>query len=136
VRTARPLQGLLRLIGLVAIGFGTFSVVSGAAGVIGEKEASPGVDSELRFYAIWYVIAGLLALRSARSPVSHAWEIRLLAAGFLGGAAGRALSLAAHGRPHVVFVILMGVEVVVALLLVRWLAAARRGASRRSRRII
>jgi hypothetical protein len=45
----RGLQAILTILGLVAVVFGTLTVFTGGAGVIGGGEVSASVDSELRF---------------------------------------------------------------------------------------
>ncbi|MCA1726915.1 MAG: DUF4345 domain-containing protein [Actinobacteria bacterium] len=56
----RGLQIILALLGVVATVFGLVSVFGGADAVLGSGGASADVDSELRFYAAWYVVAGVL----------------------------------------------------------------------------
>jgi hypothetical protein len=64
------------------LGAGSLSVVFGASSVLGAGDVAADVDSEMRFYAVWYVVAGAFLLRATRRIESKAWAIRLIAAGF------------------------------------------------------
>lgn len=109
----RGLRLLLTAFGVVAVAFGAISILFGAGAVLGHGAASASVDSELRFYAAWYVVAGWLALRAAREPEREAFLIRVLCAGLLVGAGGRLISLGVSGRPHPAFMVLLALELLV-----------------------
>ena len=79
-RTTRGLRILLTIVGLVMLGAGSLSVVFGASSVLGAGDVAADVDSEMRFYAVWYVVAGAFLLRATRRIESKAWAIRLIAA--------------------------------------------------------
>jgi hypothetical protein len=49
----RGLQAVLVILGLVALGAGLVTVLTGSASVLDAPEAAPSLDSELRFYAAW-----------------------------------------------------------------------------------
>ncbi len=119
---------MLRVIGAVALTAGLVSVVLGAASVAGAGTPTPSLDSELRFYAAWYAVAGALALRASVRVESETFTVRAIAAGFFLAGCGRALSFAFVGRPHVVAVVLMVIELVIPFVLIPWQAAVARGA--------
>ena len=79
-RTTRGLRILLTVVGVVMLGAGSLSVVFGASSVLGSGDVATDVDSEMRFYAVWYVVAGAFLLRATRRIESKAWAIRLIAA--------------------------------------------------------
>ena len=112
----RGLRVLLTLIGAVAIVAGAASVIFGASIIPARGEVSASVDSEMRFYAVWYVAAGVIALRASRGNVSGA-VVGGLAVCFGVAGCARALSWAAVGRPHSTTIGLMVVELVLALVL-------------------
>jgi hypothetical protein len=115
-RLLRALRGLLLLLGLVAVAAGLFTVLTGSAGM-GEG-TSANVESELRFYAVFWVAFGIVALRAASDVERHALAVRGLASFmFLGGLA-RALAWAAEGRPDARFLVLMGLELLLPLFIV------------------
>lgn len=123
----RGLQVLVGAIGVVAVGAGLAGVLLGADQVLGPGTASPGVDSELRFFAAWYVVAGLLLLRTVREVEREAWTIRIVAGGFLLAAIGRMLSIASAGWPHPLYVVLTVIEVVLPFVVVPWQTVVGRG---------
>ena len=125
----RGLQVILAIIGVVAVTAGGLTVLLGADSLIGAGAASPTIDSELRFYAAWYVIAGALLLRSVRRVESEAVIIRAVCAGLFLGGSGRLVSLIAVGTPHPVAMVLMGLEFAIPLVIVPWQAAVARRTS-------
>lgn len=106
----RGLQRVLAAIGGVATVFGLLGVAKGAAGVRNGGAVSASVDSELRFFASWYAVLGLLTLRAARQPEAEAVLVRACAGGFFLAACGRVLSMRAVGPPDPLFKALAAVE--------------------------
>lgn len=116
----------LRIGGAVAVVAGLHQVVTGNAGVVGNRPDLDGwrdpesaaalrnVDSELRFYGAWYATAGALMLRAAAGPRVDRGTRRLLGLGWLLAATGRVLSIRAVGRPHPLFVALGAAELALA----------------------
>lgn len=122
----RGLQATLTLLGLVALVFGSLSVVFGGELVLGAGTVSPSVDSELRYYAAWYAVAGVVALRAALRVETEGRTIRALSAALFLGGCGRVISLIATGTPHPVSLVLMGLELGLPLVLVPWQASLGR----------
>jgi hypothetical protein len=86
--------------GVVATMSGLHSVVAGARSLPRQHLANPSVESELRFYAAFYVAFGLAALSVAPRADQDATTVRALAGAlFLAGVARGGGWLAA-GRPH------------------------------------
>jgi Domain of unknown function (DUF4345) len=126
--TRRALQWTLAGLGLVAVVFGLLAVIGGAATIPGGRNAGPNTDSELRFFAAWYALAGTALLRAARAPEQQTVAVRGVCLALVVGATGRVVSLFAVGRPATVFVVLMVVEYAIALVVVPWHAAVVRQA--------
>lgn len=104
---------ILRLLGAVPIAAGLASVLFGGAIVPGA--AGPSAESELRFYGAWWFGAGLLIeWIAADLPHRRGWLMPLAALLAL-GATGRLLGLLVDGAPDTQFLVLMGVEYVVAV---------------------
>ena len=120
-------QLLLVVLGTVALVAGGLGVVFGAAVIPGSPDAAPSVDSELRFFAAWYVAAAVAIFRAARNPEESRDAIRLVGAAFFLAASGRLISLVVVGRPHVQFIILMVIEFLLPIVLIPWQAAVARG---------
>jgi hypothetical protein len=104
--------------GLVATAAGLHTVLAGARSVPGRPRAGAGMESELRYYAGFYVAYGVAALRTApradRDPVA----VRALAGAlFLSGLA-RAGAWRAAGAPHPVQRALLALELGIPPLLV------------------
>lgn len=122
----RLLQGLLRLMGVVMVVAGAVTVLAGAASLPNEGDVTADVDTEMRFYAVWYVAAGALLLGAVPRVEKETWTIRVVAAGFFVGGCARILSWVTVGRPHVSAIVLMTLELVLPLVIVPWQAALRR----------
>lgn len=122
----RGLQALLTVMGVVMVGAGAGTVLLGAASVPDEGTITPDVDTEMRFYAVWYVVVGILLLRAVRRVESETFVVRLVAAGFFAAGCGRILSWLAVGRPHVLAIVLMALELVLPVVIVPWQAALAR----------
>ena len=96
-RTA--LRGVFYVAGGVATTAGLQTVIAGAKSLPDQELANASVESELRFYAAFYVAFGLAALRIAPRADRATAEVRALAATlFLAGLA-RAGGWLAVGRP-------------------------------------
>ncbi len=61
----RAFQSLLAVLGSVAIVAGLGTVFFGVDSIVGAEGATATIDSEMRFYAVWYVGAGALLWWSA-----------------------------------------------------------------------
>ena len=125
---ARALQAVWSALGVVALAFGLLSVFTGADTLPGIETVSPTVDSELRYYAAWYAAAGVAVLWSARAIESRGLVIRLVCAALFVGACGRLISLLTVGTPHVLSLVLMGLEFAIPVIVLPWHAALTRGA--------
>jgi hypothetical protein len=124
--TRRGLQTVLTAIGTVATAAGGDGLVRGGASVLGGGRVSANVDSELRFYAAWYAVIGVLVLRAARRPEAETAVVRACGAGFFVAACSRVLSWASVGKPHLWFRILTGLEFAIPVVIVPWQHAVRR----------
>jgi Domain of unknown function (DUF4345) len=135
VRTDRlrtALRGLLTALGAVTVVAGLYTVLTGTAGMAGDNGATANVESELRFYSVFWTGFGVLALHAARRPEREATLLRGLALFlFLGGLA-RIPAWVASDRPDAPFLVLMGLELTLPFFIV-W-AQARIDASLRPER--
>jgi hypothetical protein len=86
--------------GTVATGAGLHTVIAGARSLPRQRRANPTLESELRYYAAFYVAYGLALLRVAPRADRDAPAVRALAGAlFLAGLA-RAGGWRAAGPPH------------------------------------
>ena len=113
----RVLRGLLYAIAIVMFVAGGASALLGATSVIGGGQVTPELDSEFRFYAVWYVVTGAIILQALSNLEANRWVVRLIAAGFFFAGASRAISWIFVGTPHWFQIVLMIVEFVLSVAL-------------------
>ncbi|MBW3657957.1 MAG: DUF4345 domain-containing protein [Actinobacteria bacterium] len=132
------IRRLVFVTGAVATVLGALGVVRGIDDVRGRPgESRPedapwlaSVDSEFRFFAAWYATVGAWSVREA-ATADPGRDVRWVGAAWLASATGRALSIRSHGRPHGLYLVLMGVELGLGMLL----SARGKGSSFPARRI-
>ena len=91
---------------------------------------SPTVESELRFYAPFWVTYGGILIWVARSLAERLRWVPPLAALFFAGGVGRLIAYFADGPPHPAFIQLMAIELVLPVVFVGlWWRATRNGAA-------
>jgi zinc transporter ZupT len=112
------LQVSLGLMAGVMIVAGSITVLIGAESVLREGSFTTDIDSEMRFYAVWYVAAGILLARAIPRVEDEGFTIKLVGAAFFVAGCARALSWAAVGRPHVTQVVLMVIELVLPFVII------------------
>jgi hypothetical protein len=123
---ARALRWFVTFLGLVALGAGLSTMLFGAASIVGAGEFTATVDSEMRFYAVWYAATGVVLLRVAPRVRSERTTIRAVSAALFVAGCTRVLSLVAVGRPHTYALVLMALELTLPPVLVAWQARAAR----------
>ena len=116
----RALQALLCAGGVVATTAGFDTVVRGARSLPGQRNANPSVESELRFYAAFYIAYGLVVLRIAPRADRETTAVRSIAAAlFLAGLA-RVAGWRGVGAPHELQRGLLAIELTAPPLIVIW----------------
>jgi hypothetical protein len=93
------LRAVLHLSGAVATAAGLHTVIAGAKSIPGEKLANPSVESELRFYAAFYLAYGIAALRVAPRAERETAAVRALAAALFVAGLARTAGWLAAGNP-------------------------------------
>jgi Domain of unknown function (DUF4345) len=116
----KALQLVLSALGAVATAAGARGMVQGAAEVVDAGSYSSNVDSEYRFYAAWYHVAGLVLLRAARQPEDATVAVRLFSGGLFAAGCARLLSARTVGSPHRLQRLLMGLEFAIPVVLIPW----------------
>lgn len=116
------LRTLFTALGAIAIVTGVLVVVAGPSGIPGSNLASATVDNELRFFAVFWIAFGVIAIRVAPRVDVDTSTVRALALALFAGGVARAVSWLSAGEPHPLFAILMVSEVVGAPLVVAWQA--------------
>jgi hypothetical protein len=106
----RALRAIFYTGGVVATAAGLHTVIAGGRSLPSQGVSNPRVESELRFYAAFYVAFGISLLRVAPRAEREPAAVRSLAGAlFLAGLA-RASGWLAVGRPHRVQIVLLGIE--------------------------
>ena len=138
---ARILAILLIVLGLSAILIGLSIYLTGAAQTgeittqfydhltrVSHGSAAlegPSVDSELRFYAPFWMVYGAMLIATARKLKLYLNRVPLLSAVFFAGGVGRGLAYVFTGPPHPAFVVLMVTEFVLPVIFIGLWACAR-----------
>ncbi len=113
------LRVLITLIGITATVTGLFVVLTGSSGQVDGSQAPPSVESELRFFAVFWIAYGVAALRTAPRADQETVAVRALALILFGGGIARSIAWIADGRPHALFIVLLCLELLLpALMLV------------------
>ena len=138
----RLLNGLLRILGIVIVAIGcsfyflgintTAQFFAGVTSFLFNDNtlitdlAGANVDSEFRFYSVFWITFGLFVIHTAKNLPQHMERVPLLLLIFFMGGVGRLMSYFAVGEPHILFMVLLYVELLLPLLLMLiWLGARK-----------
>jgi hypothetical protein len=128
---ATAVVGVLRATAVVAVATGALVVLLGGRAIPGGTEASPSVESVLRFYAVWWIAAGPALWRASSSVGTGDPRLRQLCFITTAGGLARLVAAGQTGMPHPMFQALTVVELVGGPLLAvcdeRISRAAKRG---------
>ena len=111
---------VLRALALIPIAAGLATVVFGTEIIRSGGASNPNVESELRYYAVFYVGFGLYLWSIAPGVASRGRELRWAAAVLFCGGLARAIGVLVDGWPEADYVMLMAVELVLPAVLVLW----------------
>jgi Domain of unknown function (DUF4345) len=128
---ARALRALVFGGGVVATVAGLHTVLAGARSLPGQEAANASLESELRYYAAFYVAYGLCAASSALRADRNPAVVRALAGTLLGAGLARAGGWVAVGPPHPLQRGLLAIELAAPPLIVG--ISARSAGRRRGR---
>ncbi len=119
---AENLRRTLYVVAAVPIVTGALTVFLGADSVPAPGDPSPNLESELRFYSVWWIGAGLFLLWLASRIEERTTELRVFCALLFFSGVSRALAAVATDWPSTGQIILMGVELVLPVIFVTWQA--------------
>ena len=128
----RGLQYLLSALGAIAVVAGMAQVLGGAALTPDPGNFSPNLDSEVRFFSVWYVLIGVLLFKASKDVESQGWIVRAVMVTLFVAGCTRILSWATVGKPDTRFVILMVIELVLPLIVLPWQMSVERGGEAKS----
>ena len=137
------LKAILALLGIAAISIGLSMMLMGAnatgqffTGLINvafsqttklDGFSSPNVDSELRFYAVFWIAYGVVLVDTVRDFSRKMGRVPVLAGLFFAGGLGRTLSWFSVGEPHLLFKSLLAIELgLPVMMIVLWFAILRK----------
>ena len=109
-RGRKALRAVFYGVGAVATTAGLHTMLAGARSVPGRPPANAAMESELRFYAAFYVAYGLTALRVAGRADRDTASARALAGALFLAGAGRAGAWLTTGRPTTAQLALLAIE--------------------------
>jgi uncharacterized protein DUF4345 len=122
----RGLTRTLYVVGVIPIIAGALTVLLGADSVPSPGDPSPNVESELRFYSVWWIGAGLFLIWLAPRVAERTVEVRVFAALLFLGGVSRILAALDTDWPSTGQLILMGLELGLPVVLVVWQARVAR----------
>jgi hypothetical protein len=117
---ARHLTRTLYVLSVVPIVAGLATLALGADSVPAPNDAPPNVESELRFYSVWWIGAGLFLAWLAPRVEERTLELRVFCGLLLLSGLSRLFAAAATDWPSTGQLILMGVELTLPVVLVAW----------------
>src|SRR5687767_4299240 len=118
---------MLYVLAVIPILTGAWTVALGAESVLGAGDASPNLESELRFYSVWWIGAGLFLLWLAPRVAERTLEVRVFSALLFFAGVSRLLAALDTDWPSTGQLILMGLELVLPVVFVTWQAVVARG---------
>ena len=121
----RGLRALIYVFGSVAIVAGAWTVVAGSESIPSAGGLNANVESELRFYATWWIAAGVFLWWLAPRVEERTRELRVFCAVLALAATARVFAVIETDWPSTGQTILMAVEYALAALLPLWQALAR-----------
>ena len=123
---ARGLRRTLYVVAIVPIVTGALTMLLGADSVPSPGEPSANLESELRFYSVWWIGAGVFLLWLAPRVEERTLELRAFCALLFLSGFSRVLAALDTDWPSTGQLILMGLEFVLPIVFVVWQARAIR----------
>ncbi len=114
------LSQVLRVLAVIPMVAGLASVLFGSAIVREHGPSNASVESELRFYAVFYVAYGAFLWSLAPRVAERGRELRWAAAVLFCGGLARVVGVLVDGWPEADYVVLMVVELTLPGVLVAW----------------
>ena len=123
---ARGLTRTLYVVAVVPIVAGALTLFLGSDSVPSPGDPSPNDESELRFYSVWWIGAGLFLIWLAPRVAQRTLEARVFAGLLFLSGVSRILAALDTDWPSTGQLILMGLELALPIVLVTWQAHVAR----------
>ena len=124
----KVLAPIILLVSALHLALGASADVLLGAKLTPEVLADPALNSQNRFYGVAFGLYGVLLYLCATDLPKYATVLRCLLWVFLAGGIARLVSIATHGVPPPLVLVLLVTELVVPPLLLVWLSKVLRGA--------
>ena len=130
-RSLRNLQRTLYLLAAIPVVAGAWTVLVGSDSVPHAGQPTASLESELRFYAVWWIGAGVFLAWLAPRVQDRTRELRVFCALLFLGGLSRIVGIIDVGWPRPSQLMLMALEFSVPVILVVWQGRAVGHRSRR-----
>lgn len=120
--TLRWIAPIFFIVGALHLTLGLGAEVLLGANVPREALADPGLDSQNRFYGVAFTLYGVLLFLCSTDMNRYATVLRCVLWVFFAGGVARLVSIALHGVPPPLMVVLLISEVLLPPLIVYWLS--------------
>ena len=129
-RSLRILRWTLYALAVVPVVAGTATALLGSGSIPSAGAPTPSVESELRFYSVWWIGAGLFLAWLAPRVEERTRELRAFCALLFLAGLSRVLAILDTDWPSAGQIVLMALEFTIPLVLVLWQAKVVHGVSR------
>jgi hypothetical protein len=119
---AENLRRTLYVLAVIPIVAGASTALLGADSVPSPGDPSPNLESELRFYSVWWIGAGLFLVWLASRVEECTLELRVFFGLLFFSGVSRVLAALATDWPSTGQIILMALELVLPVIFVPWQA--------------
>jgi len=123
-RSLKNLQRTLYALAVIPVVAGAATALAGSHSIPDAGRTTPSLESELRFYSVWWIGAGLYLGWLAGRVGERTRELRVFCGLLFLGGLSRVLAILDAGWPRPIFIVLMGLELSLPLILVVWQAKA------------
>lgn len=114
------LRRTLLALSVIPIVAGSATVLLGGGSVPASGTPTASIESELRFYSVWWIGAGLFIIWIANRLGERGRELRVFCGLLFLAGVSRIIAIVDAGRPESSQLFLMGVELTLPLVLVAW----------------
>jgi hypothetical protein len=125
-RSVRTLQRTLYVLAVIPVVAGASTVLLGSESVPAAGKPTASIESELRFYSVWWIGAGLFLAWLAPRIEERTRELRVFCALLFLAGLSRVLAILDVGWPRPSQIMLMALEFSIPAILVVWQATVVR----------
>jgi hypothetical protein len=123
-RSLRNLKRTLYVLAVIPVIAGASTVLLGSDSIPAAGEPTASLESELRFYSVWWIGAGLFLAWLAPQVDERTLELRVFCALLFLAGVSRVLAILDAGWPRPSQIVLMALEFGLPVILVVWHAKA------------